>query len=324
MEKLKQGLSHEACMSLIGFLGGTERNDASDRCLYHAMRRQEKDEVVMEFEQDGCETFENVLTKRTCESLGKHCDEVLSNILRKEGDEEKRGYCMRKRLLLDDIKSPNKRYSLRLSLKIPIVRKALHMIAKNMYPFLSKILGSKALLYELSVIISDSGSRAQQFHSDTKILGRSSEKDALLVTIFLALQDVKKDMGPTLLYPKTHTREFHELYFGNKSTATSQLTALESRKQTSMTLKQGAGFAMNSRLLHCGGANTSTSSRRRLLCISFLGSKGNVPHGSTASLIEEYKGRIRLCDILSKDFLLSFGDDNNMTSTTPSSTDDND
>ena len=291
MDRLrKEGLSHDTALKLIGFLGGTESNEASDRCLYHALRKKDK-EIKLEFERDGAEAFENVVSKITCERLCESCDEILSETLKMKESSRK--------FLLDDIKSPNKRYSLRLSPKCPIVSKALNEVCSKFYPFLSEQVGANALLYELSVIISDSGSRAQQFHSDTQILGRSSEKDALLITIFVALQDVNEDMGPTLLYPRTHTRRFHELYFGKKnSNATAQLAALGSvSAQTSMTLRQGSGFAMNSRLLHCGGANTSKSSRRRLLCVSFLGSNGNVPHGSTASLIDEFKNKIRLRDI---------------------------
>ena len=291
MDRLrKEGLSHDTALKLIGFLGGTESNEASDRCLYHALRKKDK-ESKLEFERDGAEAFENVVSKITCERLCESCDEILSETLKMKESSRK--------FLLDDIKSPNKRYSLRLSPKCPIVSKALNEVCSKFYPFLSEQVGANALLYELSVIISDSGSRAQQFHSDTQILGRSSEKDALLITIFVALQDVNEDMGPTLLYPRTHTRRFHELYFGKKnSNATAQLAALGSvPAQTSMTLRRGSGFAMNSRLLHCGGANTSKSSRRRLLCVSFLGSNGNVPHGSTASLIDEFKNKIRLRDI---------------------------
>ena len=295
MDRLrKEGLSHTAALKLIGFLGGTESNETADRCLYHALRRKDKKiNDTLDFERDGVETFENVISESVCKKLCESCDEMLSKSLKMTESLQK--------CVLDDIKSPSKRYSLRLSPKDEIVSEALTSLVKSLSPFLSKYVGADALLYELSVIISDSGSRAQQFHSDTQILGRS-KKDALLLTVFVALQNVEENMGPTLLYPRTHTRQFHELYFGKKtSNATSQLAALGTvPSQTSMTLSRGSGFAMNSRLLHCGGANVSKSSRRRLLCVSFLDTKGNVPYGSTASLLDEFKNKIRLRDILEK------------------------
>ena len=113
MEKWKEGLSHDTALNLIGFLGGTESNEASDRCLYHALRKKDK-EMTLELERDGAETFENVVSKETCERLCESCDEILSETLKMEESSRKS--------LLDDIKSPNKRCSLSC-LKMPMIKR---------------------------------------------------------------------------------------------------------------------------------------------------------------------------------------------------------
>jgi len=137
-------------------------------------------------------------------------------------------------------------------------------------------------------------------HSDTRSLKATegSPEDALLYTVFVALQDISSGMGPTVMYPGTHTPDFHQRYFGNKSTASKQLDCLGGQKKIHLTMKKGEAVIMDSRLLHCGGANTSKE-RRHLLCVSFLG-PGPPPDGSTASLLTEYRNKFTLASFKSE------------------------
>ena len=61
-------------------------------------------------------------------------------------------------------------------------------------------IGESATLYELSAIISKPGCRQQVLHSDT-IASSESDANAILLTTFVALQDISRCMGPTVMYP---------------------------------------------------------------------------------------------------------------------------
>ena len=59
----------------------------------------------------------------------------------------------------------------------------------------------EARLCELSSLVVDEGAERQPLHPDTE----QQEGLAPLVTCFVALQDVRPAMGPTIMLPRTHT-----------------------------------------------------------------------------------------------------------------------
>ena len=67
--------------------------------------------------------------------------------------------------------------------------------------------GADSKVHELPALISHKGARCQPIHPDTQFT-----EVCPLYTVFLALQDVDCDMGPTVFLPGTHTREHHATY----------------------------------------------------------------------------------------------------------------
>jgi ectoine hydroxylase-related dioxygenase (phytanoyl-CoA dioxygenase family) len=125
---------------------------------------------------------------------------------------------------------------------------------------MQQVLGKDAILYELSCLMSDPGSHRQVAHPDTPW-----REESVLYTCFVALQDVTLDMGPTTWLPNTHTEEMHAR-FQDESGPKDVL--LQTQPSVLGTFSKGSCAIFDSRLLHCGGANTSEMSRA-LLYFSF-------------------------------------------------------
>ena len=68
--------------------------------------------------------------------------------------------------------------------------------------------------------------------------------------MFVALQDITFDMGPTLVFPKTHTTGAE--YNPHAALKAGDTTLVP------LTLAAGSVAVMDSRLVHCGGSNTAT------------------------------------------------------------------
>jgi ectoine hydroxylase-related dioxygenase (phytanoyl-CoA dioxygenase family) len=165
----------------------------------------------------------------------------------------------------------------RCDLKIPLgpsqVQETLRSIllkspVRNVF---ETLLGPNATLYELSCLISDPGSQRQNVHPDHPCLHNDHP---LVVTCFVALQDITLDMGPTIWLPKTHCVTAHERFQSIRVEC--MLDSPESPKDRLLRttpcvvgiLPKGSCVLFDSRLLHCGGANSSNSSRA-LLYVSF-------------------------------------------------------
>ena len=136
---------------------------------------------------------------------------------------------------------------------------------------LSDELGMDAELVEFSSMTSRPGAPRQKVHSDTQHYENSAE----MYSIFIATEDTSESMGPLNYWPGTHTEKW-----------TGRLN-MDNRCQ--MIGEAGDAVIMNSRLLHCGGANSSFR-RRPVFYFTFLG-KGNKPVGSTFSLVEDLEGK---------------------------------
>jgi ectoine hydroxylase-related dioxygenase (phytanoyl-CoA dioxygenase family) len=111
--------------------------------------------------------------------------------------------------------------------------------------------------HELACLVSDAGAPKQPTHPDNTFV---EGQPAVLYTAFVALQDVDADMGPTVFLPRTHCgAEMHAAFNGDATKA----DFLRSREYRHAVLKKGDVALMDSRVLHCGGANSS--GRRALL-----------------------------------------------------------
>merc|ERR1712061_813804 len=115
---------------------------------------------------------------------------------------------------------------------------------------------------ELACLVSEPGAERQPLHSDTQCPAKA------LVTSFLALQDVEASMGPTVVCPGTHRQEVHDSFVELPLDQRSSDSALDNHGGVPVLLEKGSVLVMDSRLLHCGGANTAEDGaqpRRRLL-----------------------------------------------------------
>jgi ectoine hydroxylase-related dioxygenase (phytanoyl-CoA dioxygenase family) len=127
---------------------------------------------------------------------------------------------------------------------------------------ISSILGEDCILHEFSCLMSDPGSQRQVIHPDTPFI---PGKGPVLYTCFIALQDVRPDMGPTVWFPNTHTEEAHNAFKNDSMDVVSGESKkdqfIRSRKAVLGLLPKGSCAIFDSRLLHCGTANQSNDSR---------------------------------------------------------------
>lgn len=147
----------------------------------------------------------------------------------------------------------------------------------------------KGEFYELATVITNPGSDRQQFHPD---LPYRDEQSPLYV-VFLALQDIVEDMGPTTFLLGTHTRSANR-DFMDESKKDELIANSVSRIAT---LKKGDLCLFDARILHCGNANKSKSTRA-LFNFSFRNAANKqVSLGYKGSMRPNYVGALNLGDV---------------------------
>jgi len=253
------------------------------------------------------------------------CDALLSHVLAcsDEGRRLGRGD------LFGNIQESEQRHDLKLDLCAPVV-KALNQVGERCGPIWDNIMGGRARVVELAAITSDPGAVAQPVHADTmhgvtRFLqsdmqlpdardGAEEDEDysddmtsvvraiatdtALIYTVLVALQDVEPDMGPTHVWPATNTVEHHATLWDKRTgdklfVAEADKTFGVQRKD--MTLKKGDLVMYDSRLMHCGGANTSQK-RRSVFVVSTMG-PGIRPDGTTWTMLKSLRNRLLISDL---------------------------
>ena len=210
-----------------------------------------------------------------------------------------------------EIRAPRHRHDLLLELT-PGLLALLAPVLSDASPIgsaLAGALGASASLCELSCIISEDGASAQPVHCDTladarahvvgkeghvvvsgcgpadggeQLTSAAAPTACRLMTIFVALQDVATSMGPTCVWPATHTPGFHA------AVAERGPSVLARRPHVALDLPAGGALLMDSRLWHCGGPNAS--GRRRALLVATFAAAGCYPEGSTYSLLAHLAG----------------------------------
>ncbi len=193
----------------------------------------------------------------------------------------------------------------RCDLKIPLgpepVNKALHDLLAKETSIVRQVVeyvfgsydgvGKDAELWELNCFMSNSGARRQLVHADNvclePILGLQNEEEPIVLTCFVALQDIDESMGPTVWMPGTHTVESHNRFFETGNDPTSTRTdsyspkddILQSSKSVVGTIPKGACVIFDPRVLHCAGGNTcqDPTHTRALFYVSFKNPKIDNP-----------------------------------------------
>ena len=179
------------------------------------------------------------------------------------------------------------RYDLKLPLR-GVAEAALREAVLNMGPVLEKVAGGNtAKLCEFAALVSDPGSTRQPVHPDTNY-----RRDRCVVTTFVALQDVESDMGPTVFIPGSHTARAHLAFKEANEVGGPALAA----PNCVATLRTGDVSMFDSRLLHCGGGNSSNK-RRVLFYFSFEVSGKENPNSGFSSIRDELRGTLTLQDL---------------------------
>ena len=145
--------------------------------------------------------------------------------------------------------------------------------------------------YELAGIITNPGSYRQMIHPDLPY-----QAEAPLYVVFLALQDVTDDMGPTSFLLKTNTARAIDIFdSGDMEAKDEQLVNADCRMAT---LKKGDAVLFDARVLHCGGANDQQNgSTRVMLNFSFRNPKVKGDMGYKGSMMPGYVGAMTLSDV---------------------------
>jgi hypothetical protein len=199
--------------------------------------------------------------------------------------------------LLGLVRAPTHRHDVRLSLT-PCLRRVLAELLQpgsTIGGLVEQSFGDNALLCELSCIVSSHGAPAQPAHSDTRadddevevtVEGGQGSRGGgrHLLTAFTALQDIDGPMGPTRMWPRSHTAAFHE------SLSLAGPNLLRAMDSVAMTLRSGDTALMDSRLWHCGGAHRCSTRRRFLLVVTFAAPLA-LPEGSTYSMLPSLVGK---------------------------------
>ena len=143
--------------------------------------------------------------------------------------------------------------------------------------------------YELAAVVTDPGSNRQTIHPDLPF-----QDPAPLYVVFVALQDVTVEMGPTSFLIKTHTAQQNQQFKSmDMAVRDAQLEAADCRLSC---MPKGSAVVFDARILHCGNANSSQTSRA-LFNFSFRNPlvQGNL--GYEGSIRPGYGQKMTLSDV---------------------------
>jgi len=218
--------------------------------------------------------------------------------LRKRSEEQVRNGEIKPIARFANVLLKDNRCDLTIPLEDDVVVDALSWVLKKtpVGRIMSSMLGKKAALYELSCMISDSGSQRQVVHPDTPC---TSDDEAVLYTCFIALQEIDLSMGPTTWIPNTHTTMAHTHFQDASADPTTGESPKDKLLRTTPSvlgvLPKGSCAIFDSRLLHCGGANISDTSRA-LFYLTFKNSSIGYP-GNPASIRPELLSKYTLATL---------------------------
>ena len=252
--------------------------------------------------QSGVARVRGALSAGTAERLRAHVVEELETLVAGgEGMSEEDGFRLvavgsgtqRLSALVGedeaDLGETETRWDIRLDSGAAPVRAALReLLADDEAPLgraFAAIAGADATLWECAAIVSAPGAAPQILHADA-----THTPEPLLVTAFVALQDVRREMGPTRFVRGTHTEPGPAAVLADGDAL--GLADAKGRPPPSCValLKAGEAALYDGRLLHCGGANRSDE-LRILFYLTFRAATDDGVGGAEA--LEELQGSLR-------------------------------
>jgi len=185
------------------------------------------------------------------------------------------------------------RHDLRLKLE-KHVESALQHCVNNHRDVYKKLLPPNAPLVELGVITSHPGAQSQIIHADVDFCGTARK----IFTTFVALQAVDESMGPTEIWPGTHTAYFCEFY---KEKMLGPVDPYyQENKPERMTIEAGDAVLLDTRVMHRGGDNCSQADRMLFHFSWETTAEEDPPQGFTYNLRPELRGKHRLSEFISE------------------------
>ena len=251
---------------------------------------------IAHLEDHGCGVVRGVLSADVCNRLQELVDARLEEVQRltSESDDASRSQDLL-REHFGTVRDRQHRWDLKLPLS-ETVEQAMNAAVVALQSLLQGTVQAEGALVELSCLITDPGAPRQNVHVDT---GGWKTACAPLLTVFIPLQDISEEMGPTILFPGTHDDPYLQQWLSVMPGA--DRCPEQFGGGIHATCPAGSAILMNSRLLHCGGANLQADaggSRRRLFYMTWQ-KPGNTNHGSTYTIRDELVGRYRVADFLS-------------------------
>jgi hypothetical protein len=187
---------------------------------------------------------------------------------------------------------------LRHSFPLPVAKNSAIVTVLNTYvghvkPLLDAILSPNASLVEFAGMASLPGSAEQQVHSDTSFQDADWCETPQILSVFVAMEDVAIESGPTCFYSGTHQKDFHDLLRMDSTKpkvynpdGSSDEIEPEKKPEVSLAAQRLADMApfyapldagdiviFDTKVLHFGAANTSMASRD-MLTFSFQNNVG--------------------------------------------------
>lgn len=243
-------------------IDNTLDGETCDRLRRHVLRQQELADVETARNADVSEDYYGVENRRK-----NRCDLLLSLVSNDNGDDD------------DDDGD---------EVILDVLQQVLGEKG-TLRPIYEELVSNEGEFYEFAAVITNPGSDRQQIHPDLP-----HRKEAPLYVIFLALQDITEEMGPTTFLLGTHTKKERDA-FDDRQQREEQLSNAKSRLAL---LNKGDAVLFDARILHCGNANEEEGgSTRAMFNFSFRNPKEGGNLGYCGSMRPGYVGKISLGDV---------------------------
>ena len=239
-------------------------------------------DVVSRLRTRGVVRVDEVLSAEASEGLTRFVDETLEA---NDATTSQRGLSME---VFGNVYCKKNRWDMKLPFEAPVER-ALRECVKALGEVLREACGADATLVELAALVSDPGSTRQPVHPDT-----AYRRDPTVYTCFVALQDVARDMGPTLFIPGTNNAQAHVEF---REGAERGGPVLERTNEIGV-ISKGDATLFDSRTLHCGTENESDK-RRVLFYFSFQVAGSDNPNAAVSTIRSELRDKFTLAGLLS-------------------------
>jgi Phytanoyl-CoA dioxygenase (PhyH) len=193
-------------------------------------------------QRDGVVRLSNILSASLCD----RCTDDINQDLRDAHEEGKDHYSEETQNNFGNVDSSSHRWDMYLTNKGAYSESMSSMLGQSSTP-LSIVCndlfeGEDAAVYEFAALISDLDAQSQRVHADVTF-----QPKCVVYTVFIAMQDVTREMGPTLFIQGSHTDEAHRSLRHNRE------EFLGASIYHQALLNQGDVVIMDARILHCGG-----------------------------------------------------------------------